>query len=357
MISIICPTRNESGNIKLLVKKIHESVKIKHEIIFVDDDSTDGTIEVLKTISKNNNSIRLISRFKERDLSSAVALGISSAVYDYTAVIDADLQHDISNIMKMYDLAKKQKLDLVLSSRFLDNEKKGYSKQRETLSIVGNNFINKLISKRLTDPLSGCFLVKTTFFQQIKHKLILKGYKILFDILSSCDLKNYKIAEVPIKFHKRKHGESKLSKKVIIDFILSYFLRFFSKVIPLSFLKFSIVGLLGVGIHLIILNLLLLHYTFSFGISQFYAALITMNINFYLNNNYTFADDKLIKFSAFKGLIKFILFCSVGALISASVGSFLFDLTEYIYFSALMGIIFGSITNYVLNASFTWKKF
>ena len=182
MISIICPTRNESGNIKLLVKKIHESVKIKHEIIFVDDDSTDGTIEVLKTISKNNNSIRLISRFKERDLSSAVALGISSAVYDYTAVIDADLQHDISNIMKMYDLAKKQKLDLVLSSRFLDNEKKGYSKQRETLSIVGNNFINKLISKRLTDPLSGCFLVKTTFFQQIKHKLILKGYKILFDI-------------------------------------------------------------------------------------------------------------------------------------------------------------------------------
>jgi len=162
---------------------------------------------------------------------------------------------------------------------------------------------------------------------------------------------------VPIKFHKRKHGESKLSKKVIIDFILSYFLRFFSKVIPLSFLKFSIVGLLGVGIHLIILNLLLLHYTFSFGISQFFAALITMNINFYLNNNYTFADDKLIKFSAFKGLIKFILFCSVGALISASVGSFLFDLTEYIYFSALMGIIFGSITNYVLNASFTWKKF
>lgn len=356
MISIICPTRNESGNIRLLLKKINDYVKIKYEIIFVDDDSSDGTVEIIKKISKKNSDVRVISRFKEKNLSSAVALGISSAKYDYVIVIDADLQHDIANINTMYEVAIKQNMDLVISSRFVDNDEKGYSKNRELLSIFGNKVINKVLSKKLSDPLSGCFLIKTSFFNTIKHKLILRGYKILFDILTSCNLEKYNLIEVPIKFHKRHFGESKLSKKVIFDFILSYLLRITNRIIPINFFKFSIVGLFGVGIHLIILNFLLEQYYTSFAISQFIAALITMNLNFYLNNNFTFVEDKLIKYSAFKGLIKFILFCSIGALISARVGSFFFDLTEYTNLSAFIGIVFGSITNYVLNRNFTWKR-
>ena len=80
-----------------------------------------------------------------------------------------------------------------------------------------------------------------------------------------------------------------------------------------------------------------------------------MNINFYLNNIYTFKEQKLIKLMAISGLLKFILFCSIGAFISSAIGSFFYDITLNINFSGIMGIIFGSITNYVLNLKFTWK--
>lgn len=355
MLSIICPTRNESGNIKLLIKKIEETIDFDHEIIFVDDNSNDGTVELIKQTALENRRIKIISRFKEKNLSSAVALGISSALFKYAIVIDADLQHDISNIKRMYDEAYNSELDLVISSRFLENNNLGYSKKREYLSRVGNNFINKLTNHPLTDPLSGCFLINVEFFEKNKHRLILKGYKILFDILSSYDLKDTKLKEIPINFYDRNSGESKLSNKVIYEFILSYLIRIIEKIFPLNFIKFGLVGLIGVLFHLIILNFFIGYQNFSFGISQYLAALMTMTLNFYLNNIFTFKDNKLVKLGFYRGLVKFIIFCSLGAFISAAIGDYVFSSTGYVNLAALIGIIFGSITNYVLNYRFTWN--
>ena len=355
MLSIICPTRNEVGNINLFIKKIEETIDFDHEIIFVDDNSTDGTVDLIKQIALVNRRIKIISRFKEKNLSSAVALGISSALFKYAVVIDAHLQHDISNIRRMYDEAYHSELDLVISSRFIENTNLGYSKKREYLTRVGNNFINKLTTHPLTDPLSGCFLINVEFFEKNKHRLILKGYKILFDIISSYNLKDIKLKEIPIKFYDRNSGESKLSNKVIYEFILSYVIRIIEKIMPLSFIKFGLVGLFGVLFHLIILNFFISYKNLSFGLSQYLAALMTMSLNYYLNNIFTFKEKKLVKLDFLWGLIKFNIFCSFGALISAAIGNFAYISTGYVNFAAFIGIIFGSITNYVLNNRFTWN--
>lgn len=355
MISIICPTRNESENIRLLIKKIHEHVKIKHEIIFVDDDSTDGTVKTLKEFSKKNSDIRVISRFQEKNYSSALALGISSAIYDYAAIVDADLQHDIKNIEKMYRHAKKNNLDIVISSRFKEIQKLGLSKFRVFLSKFSNSLINKVIKLQLTDPGSGCFLIKVSLFNTLKKNLILKGYKILFDILCCCDISKIKIDEISLKFHSRKKGESKLGSKIILQFLINYSFRFIDKYIPIRFIKFCFVGLIGVGIHLTILNSLLEFYQMNIGTAQFLSALVTMNFNFYFNNIFTFKNEILKKINYLKGTFKYIIFCSFGAIISASVAEYLYGITLHINFSAFIGIVFGSITNYVLNYRFTWN--
>lgn len=227
-ISIIIPTYNEKDNIKKLIKKIFNSLKkYNFEIIFVDDNSTDGTTEIIEKISKKNRNIKLIKRKRRMGINSAFICGYKKSVGKYVVLMDADLQHPPEKIPEMIEYLKNG-YDLVISSRFLKNSKIiEYPLFRKLFSIIMCKIIKLLIRKiKVNDPLSGFFAIRREKLEEIIDKIKFKrGFKILIEILINS--KKIKIKEIPFVFRPRIYGKSKVNKTIVLEFfkqIIYYFI-------------------------------------------------------------------------------------------------------------------------------------
>ena len=148
-------------------------------MIFVDDNSSDKTHEIIKNLSSKKPNIRCLRRIGRRGLSSAVIEGCLSSSSDLLLIMDADLQHDEKKIPLMLELIKEKQLDLIIASRFLNHKKAlGLTKYRNALSKLANFLANTISKAKLTDPMSGFFLIKRTVFDQIAPNLSGLGFKI-----------------------------------------------------------------------------------------------------------------------------------------------------------------------------------
>lgn len=218
MISIIVPTYNESKNIHKFIRNI-KKLKFNYELIFVDDNSNDNSYLIFKKI-KNKKINFLIRKSPKKDLSKSVILGVQKAIYENIMVMDCDLQHSLKDANQMKKIYFKNKLDLVIGSRFF--KKKYFGNVfffRSIFSLLFIFIINLLFKKKTTDPLSGFFICQKKIILQNKKNFFNKGYKILFDIIYNSN-SQLKIQDIQINFKKRIHGKSKLSLKIISIFIL-----------------------------------------------------------------------------------------------------------------------------------------
>ena len=217
MISIIVPTFNESKNISKFLNKLNYC-NFKHEVIFVDDNSQDDSQNIFKKIKRKN--IRFyIRKDKEKDLSKSVLLGVENATFDYVMVMDCDLQHSHKDANYMKKVIFKEKLDMVIGSRFLNKKLRGnLYLVRSIISLIFIAFINFFFIKKTTDPLSGFFICKKKIIIESKKNYFLKGYKILFDIIynSRCNINS---KDLQINFKKRIIGKSKLNIRIVILFL------------------------------------------------------------------------------------------------------------------------------------------
>ncbi len=218
MISVIIPTLNEKKNILVLAKKLIK-LKIVYEIIFVDDNSTDGTFKEINKLRKNKK-IRPFKRIsKQRDLSKSVMYGVIKARKDMVLVMDCDLQHDTFYILSMWNKFLNTNTDIIIASRF---EKKSLFGNlgflRSLISKMAIFLINLLLGKKSTDPLSGFFLCRKKLITKYKKNFYLRGYKILFDILYNGQ-KNIRAYDYHIVFKKRKYEKSKFNLRIIKIFI------------------------------------------------------------------------------------------------------------------------------------------
>jgi dolichol-phosphate mannosyltransferase len=356
-LSIIVPTLNEVGNIELLCNKIFTVLKeINCELIFVDDNSTDGTKELLDQMSSQHQNIRAIHRTGKKGLSSACIEGMSASQAPIVAVMDADLQHDETLLPVMFNKFSDNSLDIAVASRFSKGADLGeFSTKRELISNTGNLLSRLVIKAPLTDPLSGFFMLRKNVFLELSPRLYGKGFKILLDIFASSK-RPLKFAEIPLKFGSRHSGESKLDTTVALEFVGLLFHKFFGKVIPIRFILFCLVGLTGVGVHLFTLSILHLLVNTQFLLSQTIATYIAMTSNYFLNNSLTYRDKKLHGKQLFYGLLSFYLVCSVGALINIEFADFLYNKKIDWLIAGTAGALVGAIWNYALSSLFTWKK-
>lgn len=219
MISVIIPTLNEKKNIKKLCKKLNH-VTLVSEVIFVDDNSEDGTFEEIKKISiLNNKFFGILRKNKEKNLAASVLDGVRKAKNKLILVMDSDLQHNINYIFKMHKLLQKTSFDIIVASRFMKSNVAGnLGFVRSVLSNFCIFLIHLIFKKKTSDPLSGFFLCKKTIIIKEYKKFYLKGFKILFDILYNGN-KNIKCKDIPIIFEKRKNEQSKFNYRIIIIFI------------------------------------------------------------------------------------------------------------------------------------------
>ncbi len=215
--TIIIPIFNEKKNIVELLKNITLKVKkLKFEIFLIDDDSTDGSQELITNYIKNKDDIYLIKRRKKpRDLSLSCIDGFKRSKKKFILVMDGDGQHDPKYINTMVRTINKNDLDIVVGSRELFSRKvQGLNFFRKISSKILILLINFLFGNKTNDPMSGFFIFKREIFLKNKNKLFGKGYKILFDLITVD--KKLKIKDIEINFLKRDKGYSKMNSIIVL---------------------------------------------------------------------------------------------------------------------------------------------
>ena len=226
--SIIIPVLNEKKNINVLIKKISKFlIKKRYETIVIDDDSSDGSEDLFKKLSKSKKNFSYyVRKNKTKDLTQSVILGIEKSKFKNIIVMDGDLQHDPKYLPILIDVFQKKKLNLLIATRNF-KKRQGLSLFRFNASKLLIFLINKSLKKITTDPMSGFFIIKKRTFMNCKKKLYGKGFKILFDIIYSGKLS--KILDFEIKFKTRLKHKSKMSFKVLFHLINIFLFRFFKK--------------------------------------------------------------------------------------------------------------------------------
>jgi len=309
-LSVIVPTFNERDNIEPLVGCLKAALQgIAWELVFVDDDSTDGTLDILHMLASENTNIRFIHRVHQRGLATACIEGMLSSVAPFVAVMDADLQHDERILPEMLHAIKSQTLDLVVGSRHVSGGSMGtMPKHRVLVSKIASKMSHLFLRHTVTDPMSGFFMLRRGLLIESVHDLSASGYKLLLDIIVS--LKPKSILEIPYNMRHRQFGESKLDTLVILEYLQFLLEKTVGNYVPVRFIFFILVGISGVFVNLLFLGVLNQLLKFDFMLSQGVAIIAAMSSNFWLNNIITHRDKRLHGIDMLKGLMSFYLACS-----------------------------------------------
>ena len=355
-LTIVVPTFNERENVEELIRKIDAALTgIDWEIVFVDDDSPDGTAELVFRINHDDPRVRGIKRIGRRGLSSACIEGICSSSASNIAVMDADLQHDETALPAMLKMLNQDDLDLVVGSRFTSGGSTGgLPSTRVKMSKFATFLGTKLLGVKTTDPMSGFFMLRRSFFYDVAHDLSGKGFKILLDIFASSK-RDVRFGEVPYDMRAREHGESKLDMVVLWEYLLLLLEKSIGKLIPVRFIFFVMIGLFGSLIHLAVLLSCYSLWDKSFLFSQSVAVVVAMTVNFFFNNLFTYSDRRLRGLRMLRGLVIFYLSCASGAAINIMIASYLYDHGIHVALAGLMGAGVGAVWNYTLSTQFAWK--
>ena len=356
-LSVVVPTLNEVGNVEALVGRLTSALRgIDWELLFVDDDSQDGTLRILRDLARKHANVHCLQRIGRRGLASAAIEGMLAASSPYIAVMDADLQHDESVLPDMLERLKRDGVELVVGSRFVEGATtRGLTPRRERLSRIGNVLSRLIIKTKLSDPLGGFFLLSRELIHEVAHSLSGEGYKILLDILASAN-RPVRVTEVPLTFRQRHSGSSKLDVLVALEFALLIGDKLFGKLVPVRFVLFVIVGLIGALLHVTVLGLFFKGVQISFYAAQAVATLLAMTSNFYFNNEFTHRDRRLSGLDFSKGLFSFYFACSVGAVANLQLAQFLYAAGLWWPLAGLLGAVVGSVWNYGVTSTLIWRR-
>lgn len=221
---VILPTYNEVENIGVILDKLIK-LPCELDILVIDDNSQDGTIDVIKNFMKTYDNISLIVRVNERGLGTALQRGYKEAYergYDIAIQMDADLQHPPEIIPNLISLIENG-YDVVIASRYIEGGGvSNWSLYRRVVSRLANLYAKIILGLRTKDVTSGfrAFGRKALAFLYDLN-LRSKGFIIQVETLYNLEKKGFKVIEYPFIFKERIKGVSKLKIKVILEFFLN----------------------------------------------------------------------------------------------------------------------------------------
>ncbi len=358
-LSIVVPTYKERGNVAELVRRLDLALRdVRWEAIFVDDNSPDGTWEAVKEISAADPRVRCLRRVGRRGLAGACIEGMLSSAAPFVAVIDADLQHDEKVLPQMLAKLASGQADLVAATRYVEGgSAASFSEKRGAISALATKLTHKLTGVRLSDPMSGFFMMRRDRLEEIAPRLSPVGFKILLDIAMTGG-ERLRIAEQPYTFGERFDGESKFNAQIGVEFLGLLLAKMTGDLVDPRFIFFAIVGTIGLAVHLIALALALtlLHdFNEPFRLAQVIATLIAMTSNFILNNELTYRDRRLKGFALIRGFVLFCLFASVGVLANVDLASWLYVERPVWWVAGAIGAVMSALWNYAMSTLFVWR--
>jgi dolichol-phosphate mannosyltransferase len=356
-LSIIVPTFNERDNVLEVVRRLEACLNgHRWEVIFVDDDSPDGTAARIREIARHNPRVRCLQRIGRRGLSSACVEGMMASSAPFLAVMDADCQHDESVLPRMLDILRAGDTDVVVGSRYTDGGGiGGWNGSRAKMSRLATRLSHAVIRQNLSDPMSGFFALRRNVLELAVRDLSNIGFKILLDLIATSP-HPLRLKETPYTFRNRHAGESKLDSQAMWGYVMLLADKLIGHIVPVRFVAFALVGTVGVFVHFAVLSTLFKVMSIPFRFSQAAATIAAMAGNFALNNALTYRDMRLKGWQWIKGLMSFSLSCSLGALANVGIASYLFKRDTSWPLAALAGIVVGAVWNYAVTAFYTWSK-
>ncbi len=357
-LALIVPTFNERGNLRALAGQIETALAGRRwELIFVDDSSPDGTATLAREMGLEDPRIRCIRRIGRRGLAGACIEGFLATSAPVMAVMDADLQHDTTLLVRMLEAVETQSADLVIASRYSagGSADAGFSPFRKFASRLSTAIARLVTNVTVSDPMSGFFMIRRQAFEPLAPSLASEGFKILFDILATARGR-LKIAEVTYSFSARQEGASKFDTQNILDFLGLIVAKTTSGLVPVRFLSFAVIGTAGILVHLGAL-MAIKGAGVAFGLAQAAATVVAMTSNFVLNNQTTYRDRRLSGFAAVKGLLIFYVICGIGAVSNFSVAYWLhYDIGWRWIVAGFIGSVIGAVWNFMLSSQIMWRK-
>jgi len=361
---VVLPTYNEAENIESITKAIFamQSNIDTHQlyVIVVDDNSPDGTQEIVKKQMQKNPYLRLVTGNKV-GLGDAYKRGISFAIStfnpDLLLQMDADGQHDPTLIPKFINLANDG-FSLVIGSRYVPGgSTPDFSYWRKFLSIVGNFLIRHLgKASNVQDCTSGFRCIKANLLPKCNMDgLSTRGYS--FQSLLVCELirNGAKPIEVPIIFKDRVKGKSKLTLRDQIEFLVS--ITKITYRYSEDFIRYCLVGLVGMLVNIGAYLLLNRYFQIPLQAASLIAIEASIVSNFLLNNYWTF-KTRPQKLSMIRRLLNFHIAAGISGLLFYYL--FFLLLTTVLGINDVLSILLatttGTISNYTINSLWTWRK-
>jgi dolichol-phosphate mannosyltransferase len=355
-LSVVIPTFNEAENVRPLLCLLEAALAgIAWEAVFVDDDSPDGTAALLRGIAREDARVRCVQRIGRRGLSSAVIEGMLASSAPYLAVIDADMQHDETRLPDMLALLLEGACDVVVGTRYAEGGGTGdWAARRVAISGLAGRLSRLVVTARLSDPMSGFFMLSRPAFERAVRHLSGQGFKVLLDLFASTPIP-FRFRELPYTFRNRRHGRSKLDSAVAWDFLALLLDKLVGRAVPLRFVLFALVGAFGLLVNLAALRLAL-GAGAGFVAAQTLATVVAMTSNFALNNVVTYRDRRLRSWRMVLGLLSFYAVCGIGAVANVGIATAVFREHYTWWVSGLAGGLVGVVWNYAASSALTWRR-
>jgi dolichol-phosphate mannosyltransferase len=358
ILTVVVPCFKERENIRPLAERLRQTLAgIGWEAIFVDDDSPDGTADEVRRAGAEDARLRCIRRVGRRGLASAVIEGALAASGRYVAVIDADLQHDETVLPEMLRRLRDDTVDIVVASRHIaGGDASGLDgAARVRISALGTRVAQWVLPVKLTDPMSGCFMLERALFERLAPKLTGRGFKILLDLLLAAPA-GLRVQEAPCHFAERQYGESKLNLLVLVQFAAVLLDKFLHGLVPLRFIAFAMVGAFGLLVHLSVLTATRSLAGLSFAPAQSLATLVAMVVNFQLNNRLTYGDQRLRGAALWRGLLLFMVVCGLGAAANIGIANLMYHQHAGWTPAGAAGAAIGVVWNYAVSSTLVWRN-
>ena len=355
-LSVVIPALNEQDNIAPLAARLRQVLTgADWEAIVVDDDSTDSTRDRVRELAQHDRRFRLLHRIGRRGLSSACIEGIQASTAPYVAVMDADLQHDEALLPQMLARLREGGCDLVVGSRYAAGGSVGeWSSRRAGMSDLATRLGRLVTGSPVADPMSGFFMLRREAFDAAVRRLSAVGFKILLDLLASSP-RPLRVEELPYRFRPRQAGESKLDAGVVLDYLLLLADKIVGRVLPVRFVLFAGIGLLGLLAHVAVLGAAIT--ALPFAPAQSLATATAIVGNFALNNLITFRDRRLRGWRLWAGLGAFMLLCGLGAAANVGVASLMVGTTHQSWWLAgIAGAAMSLVWNYAVSTTLIWRR-
>ena len=361
MISLIVPAYNECLNIPTLVQRVGlalASTGEPYELIIVDDNSPDGTADMVRGLQSTYPWLKLLVRKNERGLSTAVIAGWRIASGDVLGCMDADLQHPPEILPKLVERLRASGADIVVGSRHVrGGGVSDWSLARRLVSWTATLMATLILPGtlgNLRDPMSGFFLLRRDVLTGAELRPL--GYKILLEVLAKGNYKQ--IEEVPFVFEERAKGGSKIGTSTMLQYVLHLIRISLETGEAARIGKFALVGLSGAVVNLVLYRLLIA-LNCAVWVAASIAASIAIVNNFIGNEWFTFWETH----NALPGwkriwqrFLAFSLLSGVGLLINVGIVEILVG-TRHVHWliGLIAGIGFAGAWNFFSNANVTWQ--